>query len=78
MMISKKEIILYIIIFIIIYSILYFDNLINKKKKSISIKIPIIYSIIFILIYIKIKPYLITNMCDFIISQNIITEIADF
>lgn len=77
-MISKFEIIGFILLLIIIYLILYLDVKL-RNNNNLSLKTPIIVSIILFIIYKILKSYLIMYICNMNrIKQDIITEMADF
>lgn len=76
-MISKNEIIGYLIIFIIIYCILYFDNKLNKQDDDVSLKIPILMTLFSFIIYRCYGNYLL-NYCYYLSKQDIIIDMVDF
>jgi hypothetical protein len=77
-MLSKLEIIGFILLFITIYFILYIDTKFRNDKK-VSLKTSIILSFIFFIIYKILKPYIFLYLCTINnIKQDIITEMADF
>lgn len=77
-MLSKIEIVGFIILLVIIYLILYLDVKL-RNNKNISLKTPIIVSIVLFIIYKIFKPYFIMYICNMNkVKQDIITEMADF